>query len=166
MRELLFAVYHSKGATRVLKIASKAGVILTLPVAALLLYKSLSLSPISAAKLILITGVPFLLVTLLRKILDLPRPYEVYDFYETAPKEKRGQSFPSRHVFSITLIGTVACFVYPWLGAALLAVGVIMATARVLLGIHFIRDVIAGALIGALSGVIGVLLTAPFTPLA
>ena len=35
--------------------------------------------------------------------------------------------------------------------------GAVLAALRVLLGVHFIRDVVAGALIGVISGVIGLL---------
>ena len=163
MRGVLFAVYNSKWLTRALKIASKAAVVLTLPVFILLLYKSYTVSPTALLRLILIMGVPFVLVTALRKLLNLPRPYEVYDFYEAAPKNKCGESFPSRHVFSITLIGTVAVFPYPAIGISLLAVGTILAASRVLLGMHFIRDVLTGALIGAFAAIVGVITLSPFT---
>ena len=162
MEGLLRRVYSSKGLTRVLKIASGACVIITLPAFALLIIKSFFISYVSVAALLVITGVPFVAVSLMRKLLDLPRPYEIYDFYDTPPKERRGQSFPSRHVFSISLIGTVAFGAYPLLGVALMALTVILGAARVLLGIHFIRDVIAGGLIGIVSGIIGLLVASPF----
>ena len=43
----------------------------------------------------------------------------------------------------------------PLWGAALMAAGAVMAAARVLGGVHFPRDVIAGALIGAGCGIAG-----------
>ena len=162
MRGLLLAVYRRRGLTRGLKIASYAAVILTLPVFALLVWRAFTVSMTDGAILLFISGIPFVLVTLLRRILSLPRPYEIYDFYDTPPKEKRGQSFPSRHVFSITLIGTLCLFAYPVLGGILLAAGLVMAVSRVLLGVHFIRDVVAGALIGVISALIGVLISNPF----
>ena len=100
-------------------------------------------------------GVPFLLVTLLRKKLNAPRPYEIYDFYPTPPKNKKGLSFPSRHAFSAFAIGTYLAFVSPLLGGILLATSTLMCVARVLLGIHFIRDVLCGALIGTVATLIG-----------
>ena len=162
MEELLKRVYSSKGLTRVLKIASVACVVITLPAFVLLLIKSIMLSPTSVARLLLITGVPFVAVSLLRRLLDLPRPYEIYTFYDTPPKERQGRSFPSRHVFSISLIGTVAVGAYPAVGAVLLILTLILAISRVLLGIHFLRDVIAGGLIGIFSGVIGLFVASPF----
>jgi membrane-associated phospholipid phosphatase len=47
--------------------------------------------------------------------------------------------------------------VLPILSSVLLILGIALAASRVLLGIHFLRDVIAGAAIGIASGGIGLL---------
>ena len=91
----------------------------------------------------------------MRAKLDRPRPYEVYGLEPLIPRESRGKSFPSRHVFSICVIGTSLLYLDPPVGAALLALGALLAAARVLSGVHFLKDVLAGALIGVLSAVIG-----------
>ena len=70
---------------------------------------------------------------------------------------RTGLSFPSRHVFSAFLIGTVLLSESIALGAIVLALGLLIALARVVLLIHFVRDVIAGAVIGVLAGVLGVI---------
>ncbi len=98
------------------------------------------------------TGIPFVLVSLARRRINAPRPYEVYDFYKAPPKNKCGESFPSRHVFSAFVIATVAVPLNPYLGMTLMLLGVLLAVCRVLLGYHFITDVTSGALIGMLSG--------------
>ena len=111
-----------------------------------------------AVRLLLITGVPFVLVSIARKLIDAPRPYELLPFYKEKPKAKRGQSFPSRHVFSVAVIGVS---LIPWsafVGIGILALGVVLAIIRVLLGMHFIRDVLAGAAIGIISGAVGLLI--------
>ena len=100
-------------------------------------------------------GVPFLLVTLLRKKVNAPRPYELYDFYPAPPKAKKGCSFPSRHAFSAFAIGTYLVFASPLLGGIILAISALMCAARVLLGIHFIRDVLCGAIIGTVTTLLG-----------
>ncbi len=118
-------------------------------------------------RLIFTTGVPFVAVGLARRVIGAPRPYEVYSFYEECPKrrffgrsdEARGSaSFPSRHAYSAFAISTALFFVSPWCATALGALAVLMCVCRVLLGIHFIRDVLAGALIGVLAGTLGELL--------
>ena len=162
MEALLRRVYESPGLAHAMRILSVLCVAAALPVYGILIWKSLSVSVVDLLLLLVITGVPFVLVTLLRRAINAPRPYELYGFYSVPPKNKSGRSFPSRHVFSIFLIGTAATFPYPLLGISLLALGIVMAVCRVLLGIHFIRDVVAGAVLGAVCGVIGVLIAQPF----
>ena len=101
---------------------------------------------------------PYILVSVMRKIIKAPRPYEIYDFYQAPPKNKVGQSFPSRHVFSAFVIAVLSYTASVWLSIALLVLGVCLAVSRVLLGIHFVRDVVAGALIGILSGIFGIII--------
>ena len=106
-------------------------------------------------RLVLTCGVPFVLLSAARHALDLPRPFEVYDLEPLLPRETPGRSFPSRHVFSIFVIGTCFCYLAPRLGGILLALGVVLSALRVLSAVHFERDVLVGAAIGILSGVIG-----------
>lgn len=116
---------------------------------------------ISAVKLAVFAAVPFLAVTLMRLLIDCKRPYEVFDIPELADlksERKAGRSFPSRHVFSAFLIGVLWMKYSLWLGIAALFFGAVIAVERVLLGIHFVKDVTAGAAIGALSGLIGILI--------
>ena len=62
---------------------------------------------------------------------------------------------PSRHVFSAFVIGMSALYISVPLGAFILADSSLMCFMRVIAGVHFPKDVIAGAVIGILSGVIG-----------
>ena len=114
-----------------------------------------------ALNLSLVTAIPFLVVSLLRVLIDSPRPYEFFDIPELEEMRrcrKRGKSFPSRHVFSAFLIGTLWLYFNTLYGIASIILGLFIAIERVILGIHFPRDVIVGAAIGALSGVIGILI--------
>ena len=158
MEKLLKRVYSSKKIAVSLKIISHASVVLcVVSFAALLVYFYLR-EPLSAVKLLCTAGVPYMLVSIARRIINAPRPYELYEFYEVKPKQKRGQSFPSRHVFSSCVVAALAGMVSIWFSIALFAVGISLAIARVLLGMHFIRDVLAGAVIGALSAIIGIII--------
>ena len=109
-----------------------------------------------AMKLALSAAVGFILVTLVRKLINAPRPYELLDFYNEPPKNKKGASFPSRHVYSAFCIATLMCAVSTLFAAVLFFFAVCISVLRVLLGIHFIRDVLCGALIGAIAGAIGI----------
>lgn len=106
---------------------------------------------------ILSTAAPFVAVSCLRAVINAPRPYEVIEFYTEPPKNKSGRSFPSRHVFSIFLIAASSVLWQPQIAVTLAVLGVLLAACRVLLGIHYVKDTVAGALIGTVCGVIGAL---------
>jgi membrane-associated phospholipid phosphatase len=64
-------------------------------------------------------------------------------------------SFPSGHAaraFLIAVIGTALG--PPWLGVVLWIWAPLVALARVAMGVHYLSDVIAGAILGILSGVL------------
>ena len=98
-----------------------------------------------------------MLVTVLRKVINAPRPYEVFDAAPVIPKDTRGNSFPSRHAFSIFVIAMTFCACCPltWAGPVMLAAGVLLAVIRVVSGVHFPCDVVVGALLGMLAGFVG-----------
>lgn len=100
-------------------------------------------------------AVSFVFVSIFRAKYAAPRPYEIYDFVPLLPKDTKAKSFPSRHVFSIFVIATVIVFVHPVCGSVLLCLGVILAVLRVVMGVHFPKDVIAGAVIGIVCGITG-----------
>ncbi len=102
-----------------------------------------------------VPGFGFVAVSMFRRLYNAPRPYETMDYTPVIHKETRGKSFPSRHVFSIFMIGMTFLQVDLSLGSLVLLLGIMLATLRVLGGVHFIRDVVAGAAVGILFGVIG-----------
>jgi membrane-associated phospholipid phosphatase len=95
----------------------------------------------------------FFILTVFRWLINRKRPYEVYDTPPAIHKDKKGSSFPSRHVYSAFAIA----FAFGWIGSAtqtplvvgiavlLTVLGVLIAVIRVLSGIHFLSDVLAGA---------------------
>ena len=117
-------------------------------------YLALVREPV-VVRLVLTCGVSFVLLSLARRALNRPRPYEVYDLPPLLHKEAQGKSLPRRHVFSICVIGTSLLYILPPLGAALLVLGALLAVARVVSGVHFGRDVVSGAGTGVLSAVSG-----------
>lgn len=112
-------------------------------------------NPAPTIRFALTCAVPLVGLSAARKLLDAPRPYEVYGLQPLMPRESPGKSFPSRHVFSIFVIAGCYLYLLPGEGAALLLLGVILAAIRVLAGLHFEKDVIAGAVIGLVSAVVG-----------
>lgn len=108
---------------------------------------------------LLVPGISFVLLSIFRSIINAPRPYEMPGAEPPIiKKDAPGKSFPSRHVFSIFIIAVTAFQVWPAAGILIGIAGVILAYCRVAGGVHFPRDVIAGALIGIGCGVIGFLL--------
>ena len=100
-------------------------------------------------------AVGFIVVTVMRKIINLPRPYEVYTFYEVTPRDKKGQSFPSRHCYSAAVIATLGWILSPFVTVAVGIMTLLIAVARVVTGIHFVRDVLVGIALGMFFGGIG-----------
>lgn len=63
-------------------------------------------------------------------------------------------SFPSGHAARAVLLALLALFFGPsWLGIALLCWAPLVALARVAMGVHYLSDVLAGALLGAVVAV-------------
>ena len=105
-------------------------------------------------------GISFVLLSVVRKLINRPRPYETFDVPSVIKKDKKGESFPSRHVFSATIIAMTFLLMSPWswLGVIFLFVSVMLAVVRVVSGVHFISDVIAGIVVAVLAAVVGYLL--------
>lgn len=138
-----------------LRIAGKAlPALIYLPYTALLGWLALS----GDGRLWRAAGVPaaaFLLGSALRAALNKPRPYEVYGLPPLVAKGTKGRSFPSRHLFSAAVITAAFWWVCPPLGLALAGITALLAPQRVLAGVHFVRDVLAGAALGGLLGWLG-----------
>ena len=104
---------------------------------------------------ILVPAVSFLILTAIRSRINAPRPYEVYGFEPVIEKDTMGRSFPSRHVFSIFCIAGVMFLNDAFVAMPMFLLGVLLAILRVLGGVHFIKDVVAGALCGILFALVG-----------
>lgn len=109
-------------------------------------------------KTLTIPAVTLISVTVLRMIINKPRPYEAMSINPLIKKDTKGKSFPSRHAASIFTIAMASFTLHPALAYSLLAIGVIMITSRVIAGVHYISDVIAGALFAVILSLIGLLI--------
>lgn len=106
-------------------------------------------------RMTLVPMVVFLGGTVLRRWVNAPRPYEVYQIPPLTPKETQGQSFPSRHVFSASVIAAGFWWLCPAWGWVCAGVALAIALSRVLTGVHFPRDVAGGLLLGGGLGWMG-----------
>lgn len=90
----------------------------------------------------------------LKELVARPRPFQLKDVYLLIP-EPAGFSFPSGH----TMVSFAAAFSV-WLthrkeGALTLIVAALIGFSRIYLYVHFLTDVLAGAVLGILFGWIG-----------
>ena len=110
-------------------------------------------------KFALVPFISIVILSLIRAKLNLPRPYEQFDITPLYDKKTKGKSFPSRHTFAVFIITfTLFFFVSPFIFFILLILSVALAILRVLLGVHLVRDVLAGFLFALVSAVIGYVL--------
>jgi membrane-associated phospholipid phosphatase len=84
----------------------------------------------------------FIAVTLFRKILDRPRPYDTYPIEPVEP-HKKGKSFPSRHSASAFIIAFMFLKFNVYLGVLALVFAVLVALSRFLGNLHYLSDIIA-----------------------
>ncbi len=103
---------------------------------------------------VVVPAAAFVLLSLFRGLWNAPRPYE-QGIDSLMKKKTEGHSFPSRHVFSAFVIAMAWRAVYPGVGTALLAVGLLLAVIRVVGGVHYPKDVAAGAVAGVAAWWIG-----------
>jgi membrane-associated phospholipid phosphatase len=101
---------------------------------------------------IAIPGVSFCVVSLFRKLYSAPRPYEIWGIAPLLYKDTKGKSFPSRHAFSVFVIGMVYFYDKTALGAVVFFAGAVLSFVRVIGGVHFVKDVLAGAAFGVFAG--------------
>ena len=156
--ELSTKIKNNSGLVSTLKVLDKAITYLTVLLYLGLLAYLIYIIPQQGATLlyrsVLIPGVSFVFVSLFRKIASQPRPYEVYGFVPALDKDTKGKSFPSRHVFSIFIVAMTFFQVSIPMGVILIVMGIALAVIRVVGGVHFIKDVVAGAAIAILIGVL------------
>uniref|UniRef100_UPI004055B7CC phosphatase PAP2 family protein n=1 Tax=Agathobacter sp. TaxID=2021311 RepID=UPI004055B7CC len=108
-------------------------------------------------KAILIPAISFVSLSFVRKWINRKRPYEAFEMPPVIPKKTKGNSFPSRHVFSSAMIAMTFLLLSPWnwLGMLFLGLSVILAAVRVLSGVHYISDVLAGLLTAIVCAIVG-----------
>lgn len=87
-----------------------------------------------------------------------PRPYEVHQDIWLTGKPLDKFSFPSGHTLHAVIFSLVALNYYPELAIIIVPFTVMVALSRVVLGLHYPSDVLAGALIGCIIASLSLLL--------
>ena len=104
--------------------------------------------------MILIPGIGFILLTFVRKAINRKRPYETYNIDSMIKKDTKGNSMPSRHVFSMSIIAVSWLVVSPIVGSVLLLFSILLAFIRVIGGVHYISDVIVAIICACVWGLL------------
>ena len=103
---------------------------------------------------ILVPASGFVLLTLVRKWVNQPRPYETWEIIPLLEKDSSGNSMPSRHVFSATIISMACLHANLLVGLVLLVLSALLGLVRVLGGVHYPKDVLVGYACGLLLGIL------------
>ena len=112
-------------------------------------------------RIVRVVAVPALVlvaVSVLRAALNRPRPYESFDIDPILKATTQGKSMPSRHAASAFAIACALGYVNAAWGVAAAVAACLVAYARVAGGLHFPRDVIAGAVLTLACGFVGYVL--------
>ena len=96
----------------------------------------------------------FVILSFLRKKINAPRPYEEWDIKPLLDRDSPGQSMPSRHVFSATIISMACLHASLTMGMICLTLSAFLGLVRVLGGVHYPKDVVVGYICGLVWGVI------------
>ncbi len=115
--------------------------------------------PLLLDKLYFCVLLPFLIfavTTVVRNMINAPRPYEKYDITPLFPKSTKGRSCPSRHTacaFAVAFAWFPASFA---VCAFLCAAAVLIGISRPLCGVHFPLDAVFGFLVALAVQLVGV----------
>ncbi|MEO6078416.1 MAG: phosphatase PAP2 family protein [Steroidobacteraceae bacterium] len=89
---------------------------------------------------------------LLKNVLVRERPYMTHAAIVCAGKPLDRFSFPSGHTLHALSFTVIVCSSLPVLAVVLVPAAVLIALSRVVLGLHYPSDVLAGGVLGALIG--------------
>ena len=148
------------GVVRALNIVNHGIVVVFYAAYALLLGWACVSDPWKLAPLVGVTAVGFVAVSFFRRRFNAPRPYECCAIAPLIARDGAGKSFPSRHTFSAFAIAASWFAASVPVAVVLLVAAGVVAVCRVLGGVHFPRDVVAGAFIGSATGALAAFLAA------
>ena len=121
----------------------------------MLLFKSTRKAGFSAlcAMLIGLVVVNFTIKPLIAR----ERPWLVIEGFVNLVEEKDPNSFPSGHTNAAFAFALALCMTAPkrWMKIAAVCAGLVMGLSRLYVGVHFPSDVLVGAVIGSLCGLLG-----------
>lgn len=147
-------IVKNKGLFGIIKLLYKIlPVILFLCYPALIAYLAYMVD-IRLVRVIVVPAGVFIAVTVIRIIVNRPRPYEDNKLIPLFQKSTKGKSFPSRHVASAFIISYAFLYINPWLGIPSLVISTVITILRPVAGVHYITDVLAAFAISSVFGIL------------
>lgn len=107
----------------------------------------------SFSRILCIPAVSFLLLSAVRRKINRKRPYESFAIDPVIHKDTKGNSMPSRHIFSASIISMCFLYVNPYAGIFMFIMTILACITRVIGGVHYPTDVLAGLAAGILCGI-------------
>lgn len=145
---------NNKAANRILKVIYTALPLLVFISYPLLLFFTFFWKKDAFWETLIVPAAVFVLVTILRKIIKEQRPYDYYGVAPVIGKKSEPDSMPSRHTASAFIIAMTMLSVNAWAGILYMAVAMLISLSRIFAGVHYVRDVIVGAAIAILCGIV------------
>ena len=150
--------YHPKWLDRAMWLATQAGNMITAFILAglffVLKYRRLTV------EIILGTLTLWLLVEVIKALTDRARPFLDHEKTRVIGWRERGRSFPSGHTAQTFFLAMlISHWFHPGIGGtvALYAAAVLVGFTRMYVGAHYPRDIIGGAVLGSVWGILAML---------
>nr|WP_319488798.1 phosphatase PAP2 family protein [uncultured Caproiciproducens sp.] len=105
----------------------------------------------------------WLIVELMKSLIRRPRPFTHLEDVRVVGERARGKSFPSGHTSQAFYMATLLLQYFKanlLIAIVLYVIAALVGTTRMYMGMHYPRDVLAGAILGTFWGFIGVLVNA------
>ncbi len=141
------------GPLKALSYAITIAVFAFYPLALLLLYFN---GYTQLPRIIITPAAAFIVLTAARAIINAPRPFQAME--TPLRKAKGGKSFPSRHTFSAFMISFCMLGISTPAFLLLFGLSFILGALRVLCGLHYIKDVLAGLIFALAAYFLGLLI--------
>lgn len=93
----------------------------------------------------------------IKPLVSRPRPWLVMENFVNLVPEHDPNSFPSGHTNAAFAFALAVCRSAPkrWMKITAIGMAVVMGLSRLYVGVHFPSDVLAGAVVGSLCGLLG-----------
>jgi membrane-associated phospholipid phosphatase len=147
--------YHPRWLDRAIWLITQLGNMVTAILIAILFlllnYRSLTVEIIFGSLLL------WLLVETIKLLSDRARPFLTLEGTRVIGWRERGRSFPSGHTSQIFFLATLISHQFHpgvWVTIVLYAVAILVGFSRMYVGAHYPRDVIGGAVLGSIWGVL------------